>query len=71
MTETIAKIAIINNKKIAMIEKIKADIDLLSIYSENIMNVMKKDINNMNIQKFQKKKKKRRKREEKRYKEFI
>ena len=49
MTKTIAKIAIINNKKIAMIKKIKTDINLLSIYLKNVMNVMKKNINDTNV----------------------
>ena len=61
MIKTIAKIAMISNEKIAMIKKIKADIDLLSIYSKNVMNVMKRNINDTNVQKLQKKKKKRRK----------
>ena len=41
-----------------MIEKIKANIDLLSIYLKNVMNVMKRDINDTNVQKLQKKKRK-------------
>ena len=61
MIKTIAKIAMISNEEIAIIKKIKADIDLLSIYLKNVMNVMKKNINDTNVQKLQKKKRKRKK----------
>ena len=48
----------ISNEEIAMIEKIKTNIDLLNIYLKNVMNVMKRNIDDTNVQKLQKKKRK-------------
>ena len=58
MIKTIAKIAMINAKKIA-IKEIRAEIIHLSDsnISLHVINAMKKNINDINVQKFQKRKK--------------